>query len=211
MTRFVGDYHDLVRRDVFPQIPGQAGRVLDFGGGVGATSAALRAEGRASRAVLFDRVAGSAAPGVDRAEALDLEDTTALAAALGRHGAFDTILCLDVLEHLRDPWGTVSLLADALAPGGCMVVSIPNAANYRIVLPLLKGRFRYADKGLMDRTHLRWFTRESAIELVKGAGLRVEEVAANLHGRKERVIDRISLHIFEHLAAAQYTIRAGKP
>jgi 2-polyprenyl-3-methyl-5-hydroxy-6-metoxy-1,4-benzoquinol methylase len=188
-----------------------AGRLLDFGGGVGATSAALKAAGRANRAVLFDRVAAAADPAIDAAEALDLGDADELAAALDRHGPFDTMLCLDVLEHLENPWGTLCLLAGALAPGGCVVISIPNVANYRIVFPLLlEGRFRYADGGLMDRTHLRWFTRASAIGMVEGAGLAVEAVAPNLHARRDRLIDRLTLGRFDHLLAAQYTLRARK-
>src|SRR5690242_10717367 len=114
MERFVGDYHDRVRRDVFPQIPANAGRVLDFGGGIGSTSAVLKADGRAGSAILFDQVANDAAPAIDGFEAVDLDDLAAVQAAIQRHGPFDTILCLDILEHLHDPWATTRMLAKAL-------------------------------------------------------------------------------------------------
>jgi SAM-dependent methyltransferase len=87
--------------------------------------------------------------------------------------SFDVVLCGDVLEHLRDPWDALAFLATLLRPGGTAVVSVPNVAHWTGRRALLRGRFPYAAHGLFDRTHLRFFTRASARELVEGAGLRV--------------------------------------
>jgi 2-polyprenyl-3-methyl-5-hydroxy-6-metoxy-1,4-benzoquinol methylase len=205
-------YHDLVRRDVFPLLPpGSIGDLLDFGGGVGATSADLRASGRATRAVLFDQVAENALPQVDAVEALNLDDGDAVSAALNRTGPFDTILALDILEHLVDPWQTVRLLDGALRPGGSLVISVPNVNNLAVVGPLiLKGRFEYADAGVLDRTHLRWFTRRSAIGLATCSGLTLQAIAPNLAGRRHRYANAASLGLLERFFAVQYKLRVRK-
>jgi 2-polyprenyl-3-methyl-5-hydroxy-6-metoxy-1,4-benzoquinol methylase len=204
-------YHDLVRRDVFPLLPEHVGAVLDFGGGVGATSAELRASGRAERAVLFDQVAGNALPAVDTVEALDLNDGAAVEAALARTGPFDTILALDILEHLVDPWATVALLDKALRPGGSLIVSVPNINNLIVVVPLVfRGRFEYQDAGVLDRTHLRWFTRKSAIELATCSGMKLEATSANFSGRRNRYANNVTLGLFERFFASQFKMRVRK-
>lgn len=204
-------YHDLVRRDIFPLLPERVGAVLDFGGGVGATSGELRASGQATRAVLFDQVADNAVPAIDTVEALNLDDENAVAAALARTGPFDTILALDILEHLVDPWATVRLLDKALRPGGSLIVSIPNVNNLTVVVPLiLRGRFEYEDAGVLDRTHLRWFTRQSAIELATCSGMKLEATSANFSGRRNRYANLASLKLFERFFAVQFKLRVRK-
>lgn len=86
---------------------------------------------------------------------------------------FDVVVCADVLEHLRDPWETLSFLRTRLAPGGWALASVPNIAHWSARRALLSGRFPYADYGLFDRTHLRFFTRASARELAERAGFTV--------------------------------------
>lgn len=204
-------YHDRVRTDVWPLVDRQAGRVLDFGGGVGATAAALKAQGVAAEAMLLDQVAGHAAKGLDAAEAVDLEDLESVGGLLARHGPFDTILCLDVLEHLRDPWRTVGLLGGALKPGGALILSLPNANFIGLVGPLvLRGRFDYVDAGVLDRTHLRWFTRHSMVELVSVPDMRIEAIEAHIPGRLKRVINLVTLRLFERFLASQYRMRVRK-
>ena len=88
-------------------------------------------------------------------------------------GNYDRILCGDILEHLRDPGHVLEHLGGLLAPEGQILVSIPNVANWRVRIALVRGQFNYADSGLMDRTHLRFYTFESIRSLVRGAGLRI--------------------------------------
>ncbi len=207
----VSSYHDLVRTNVLPLVPEQAGRVLDLGGGIGATSLALKDQGRATSIMLIDQVADQALPGIDVAEAVDLFDLDKLDAVLTRNGPFDTILCLDVLEHLVEPWATVDLLEKHLTDGGALVVSLPNVSHWSVIVPLiLGGRFRYADKGIMDRTHLRWFSKEGATDLVSRQGMTVETVKANIWTRAEKLLDIITLKLLSRFFAAQYFLRAQK-
>jgi SAM-dependent methyltransferase len=77
---------------------------------------------------------------------------------------FDTIIFADVLEHLAWPAGVLKKYADLLKPDGTVIVSLPNVGLWSVRLGLLFGRFRYQDSGVLDRTHLRFFTRRSAIE-----------------------------------------------
>lgn len=208
----VVSYHDLVRRDIFPLLPDRVGRVLDFGGGVGATSASLRQSGRAEHAVLFDQVAENALTQIDAAVALDLNDIGQMRAALDRHGPFDTVLCLDILEHLTDPWAVVRCLHEAIKPGGVMIVSLPNVNHLSVVGPLvLQGQFKYAEAGILDRTHLRWFTEASAVELATCSGLKLEAKSANLPARRFIWGNRATLGLFERFLAQQYRIRVRKP
>lgn len=206
------DYHDLVRKDATELLPPRVGRVLDFGGGVGATGAYLKDSGAADHVVLFDQVADSALPSVDVAEALDFEDVDAVAAIARKHGPFDTILALDVLEHLRDPWSVLNVLAAAVRPGGRVIVSLPNVASTVVLGPLLlRDDFTYVEAGVMDQTHLRWFTRKSAIALVEAAGLRPQKVVRNPFSRKYKLANFLSLGLLNRFLAKQWIVLANKP
>ncbi len=88
-------------------------------------------------------------------------------------GPFDVILCADVLEHLVDPATVLRRLNRHLAPQGLVVVSVPNVAHLWIRLLLLSGRFEYGDRGILDRTHLRFFTARSLRRLLDEVGLAV--------------------------------------
>ena len=87
---------------------------------------------------------------------------------------FDSVLLMDVLEHVPDPARILASVRRLLRPGGRLFVSLPNVANLTVRLALLFGRFEYADRGIMDRTHLRFFTRRSALRMVRAAGFKVE-------------------------------------
>ena len=101
---------------------------------------------------------------------LDRDD---LAAEVGET-RYDSIVMADVLEHLVDPGRALSAAASLLAEGGEIVISVPNVAHGALRLALLQGRWDYRETGLLDRTHLRFFNRESIVELIRGAGLTVE-------------------------------------
>ena len=99
-----------------------------------------------------------------------------LDAATGRK--FDALLFGDVLEHLADPATTLRRASTLLRPGGHVGISLPCATHGSIRAMLLGGRWDYADYGLLDRTHLRFFSREGAMRLLAAAGLQAERVVA---------------------------------
>lgn len=98
-------------------------------------------------------------------------------------GTYDAVLFLDVLEHLVAPDEVLRAAHAWLKPGGIVLCSIPNVAHWRVRLALLRGRWEYEETGLLDRTHLRWFTKKTARELVADAGYRVtwEDAAVPQH------------------------------
>lgn len=211
---FRESYHDLIRDDAFPLIPRGGGTLLDVGGGIGATAARARDLGYIDRAGVVDRVSQNVTSiGLDFRHAGDLEDPDFLDDVIAAEGPFECILCLDVLEHLRDPWGIVRQLHDALVPGGVIVASIPNVRNYRVLLPLLfRNRWTLEDAGVLDRTHLRFFVRSSAVDLMTSSGLSLEQVRAKPSGgRAVRLFRMATLGQLNSFTDLQYLIRVRKP
>jgi SAM-dependent methyltransferase len=86
----------------------------------------------------------------------------------------------DVLEHLYDPWKTLQRVRASLSGRGCVVACIPNAQHWTVQGKLNTGVFRYEDAGLLDRTHIRWFTRKTIIELFDSSGFQIEEMGGRV-------------------------------
>jgi methionine biosynthesis protein MetW len=181
----VSAYADLVARGglsaaqelLLAAVPGRS-VVLDIGCSAGYLGAALARRGCEVHGVELDATAAEAA----RAHCatvwtIDVEDAEARECV---RGGFDAIVLGDVLEHLRDPWSVLAWAAGRLRGGGIAVVSVPNAVHWTARREIARGRFPMRDWGTFDRTHLRWFTRASAHELMRGAGLSIagEQFAA---------------------------------
>jgi 2-polyprenyl-3-methyl-5-hydroxy-6-metoxy-1,4-benzoquinol methylase len=88
-------------------------------------------------------------------------------------GSFDVVLCGDLLEHLRDPEGFLARVRPLLTSSGRVVLSTPNVANWAMRLSLLAGRWQYTDRGILDRTHTRLFTKRTLVETLELAGYRI--------------------------------------
>jgi 2-polyprenyl-3-methyl-5-hydroxy-6-metoxy-1,4-benzoquinol methylase len=148
-------------------------RTLDVGCATGYVAAELALRGGTVVGVEADPAAAAIAGRTcERIVVGDIEDP-ACRAELSALAPFDAVVCGDVLEHLRDPWDALAFLATLLRPGGTAAISVPNVAHWTGRRALLRGRFPYAEHGLFDRTHLRFFTRAGARELAEGAGLRI--------------------------------------
>jgi SAM-dependent methyltransferase len=89
------------------------------------------------------------------------------------------VLSGDTLEHMNDPEGLLRRVHEALAPGGLLLISVPNVANVYVRLNLLFGRFPYADRGILDRTHRFFFTRASLRRMLEAHGFDVERGAVS--------------------------------
>lgn len=160
-------------------LAGQDRAVLDVGCAAGDTARALASRGCTVSGVEID--AQAAEPSRDVYEELVIADINH--DPLSTHfkaEAFDSIIFGDVLEHVADPAATLLDATSLLAPEGRVLISIPNVAHASVRLALLQGRWDYQDKGILDRTHLHWFTRESVCELLEGAGLVIEELHATV-------------------------------
>jgi len=204
------DYHDLVRADVVPHVPKSGGTLLDLGGGIGATAAHLKQLGHADRVGVVDLVRpDDGGPLIDFAYCGNLEDEHLIEEIIAAEGPFQTILCLDILEHLVDPWRLVAQLHSGLAPGGVIVASIPNVRNFRALFPLLfLNRWTLRDTGILDRTHLRFFVRSSAIELMTGSGLTLESVVPSPTDHWAiRLFRLLTLGLFNSFTDRSYIVR----
>ena len=95
-------------------------------------------------------------------------------------GYFDTIILADILEHLVDPLSVLSALKSKLTDKGAVVASIPNVGHWGVIKNLLNGIWRYTDYGLMDSSHLRWFTRQTIYEMFHSAGLNIADMSVTL-------------------------------
>jgi 2-polyprenyl-3-methyl-5-hydroxy-6-metoxy-1,4-benzoquinol methylase len=88
--------------------------------------------------------------------------------------SFDVVLCGDLVEHLRDPEAFLARARPLLHPDGRLVLTTPNVANWSLRLGLLAGRWRYTERGILDRTHTHLFTRKTLVETLERAGYRVD-------------------------------------
>lgn len=156
------------------QLAGAGQEILDVGCGEGLLAELLQEAGNRVTGVDWLEAPGRASSLAGYCRA-DLNRGLADAAAALQPGHYTRILLLDVLEHLMAPEKLLRDCVPFLAPGGRVVVSVPNVANIVIRMALLFGRFDYADRGILDRTHLRFFTRRTAAALIEQCGLKIVE------------------------------------
>lgn len=181
-------YFDHARHEILPFLPADCSRVLELGCSSGATLREIqkqRAVERSEGIELFPEAAERAAQVFDRVFNESLDDFDFDARLPGER--FDLILALDVLEHLVDPWNVVRAVSKRLAPSGVLIVTLPNIRHKSVVQDLVfRNEFRYQDAGILDRTHLRFFVRRTAIELCESGGLVVTECATTKKLKKTR-------------------------
>jgi 2-polyprenyl-3-methyl-5-hydroxy-6-metoxy-1,4-benzoquinol methylase len=165
-------YFDHVRPEILALIPQTARQVLDIGCGAGRLGEALKARQTAEvYGIEYDEQAAQAARRrLDRVIVGDVESSFVTFAP----HSLDAIVCGDVLEHLREPARVLSRARDWLRPDGVLIASIPNVRHHSIVSSLLGGNWTYETAGLLDRTHLRFFTRSSIEDLFHLAGFRIQ-------------------------------------
>lgn len=90
---------------------------------------------------------------------------------------YDAVVCADVLEHVPDPLGVLKQLRRVATDDALFVISLPNVAHLAVRLMLLFGKFPKMDRGILDRTHLHFFTKDTAASLVESAGLKIERIS----------------------------------
>lgn len=176
-------YGAAANPDLLARVPAGARCLLDVGCGAGGLGRALRARGGLARLIGIEpdpALAAEAERHYDTVHRLDIEAATP---PIGP-GTLDVLVYGDVLEHLRDPWGVLKRDAALLAPGGTLLVCVPNIEHWSFAARLLAGRWRYEEMGLFDRTHLRWFTRGSMQQAIEAAGLRPVELAPRIFDRE---------------------------
>jgi SAM-dependent methyltransferase len=164
-------YPDAPRSEVIPFLPLKARRFLDIGcgfGGFGSAIKAIRPNVYVCGVEPSEEAAAVAASRLDHVFVGDFPDDVP-------RERFDCLVFNDVLEHLVDPWSALRESHQFLEPNGRIVASIPNVRYLPVVMEIvLKGDFRYRDEGVLDRTHVRFFTKKSMVRMFDETGFVVE-------------------------------------
>lgn len=203
-------YYANNRNDMLAFIPTGARRILEIGCGSGEFGAAIKRRGEVEivGVELVESAAAMARQHLDQVITADIQFQD-----LDLPGqSFDCLVCNDVLEHLVDPWSALARLRHFIKPDGCLVTSIPNVRHHKVVRRLLwPGEWRYEDEGILDRTHLRFFTRASARALIEGAGFEItHEEGIHRSGFPFwlRVINALTGRLFDDMRYLQFVMVA---
>jgi 2-polyprenyl-3-methyl-5-hydroxy-6-metoxy-1,4-benzoquinol methylase len=200
------EYYSGVRTDVLPLLPKHSKRILEIGCGSGSTLAYLKDNNYCSWTCgvdIFPEAIEIASHKADKVFQANIEEMNLLI----EPRSIDVILCLDVLEHLVNPEKIVAYLHTLLTPTGNIIASIPNVRHRSVVIPLLfQDRWDYLDRGVLDNTHLRFFVRNTAIQLMQSSGLQLEKISSNYGGKKDKFLDTITFGLISSLFKVQYLI-----
>jgi len=168
------------RDDVLAFVPLNAKKILDIGCSDGTLGASIKEiiDAQVVGIELSEQMADSARKKIDRVftgyvEKILFDDEF-------KGLSFDTIILADIIEHLVDPWKILNKIKDYLEPGGKIIVSLPNIRHIDTIFHLVfKGYWPYRDRGIHDRTHLRFFTKKNIFELFEKSGLLIERINTN--------------------------------
>jgi SAM-dependent methyltransferase len=188
----------------------KSARLLEIGCGNGDTAVYARETGKCGSCVGVELCAEPAAEAAKRLDQVLVGDAEEIELPFPP-GHFDLLIMSEVIEHLRDPWTALRKLHPLLAPGAIVLAGSPNVAFRNVVMMLLRGRWDYELAGIMDKTHLRWFTPATYRDLFEDCGYAVEwsKPAAPLR-RKARFLNAITFGRLQHLFHTQIYLRAAR-
>jgi SAM-dependent methyltransferase len=182
-------YKNKGNSELLDLLSSSPGRILDCGCGAGDNARILNNRGWRVTAITIDpREQEAAQKFCERVYIADLENGI----PSDINGEFDAVLASHVLEHLARPERLLGEVHERLSPGGVVAVALPNIAHYRQRISRLRGQFNYTDTGQLDRTHLRFYTYRTAIQLLERNGFELVNVmvTGNLPLWKARLVSR---------------------
>lgn len=179
--------HDRYNPDLLRLIPTTRKNIVDVGCGGGALARALKARDPLTSVIGIEidpEYSQIASRFCDLCLTLDIE-------AAGDHfwatyANRDCWIFGDLLEHLKDPWTLLRTVYEVVRPGTYVVACIPNAQHWTVQTKLCAGEFWYQEVGLLDKTHLRWFTRKTIINLFGQSGFVIEAMIARVFDEPKR-------------------------
>lgn len=186
------EYYNFVRHDLIEMLPRIDGRFLEVGCGGGATLDLLKQKGAVYTAgidISPESIQDAKNKGVDCALVANIEKDDLPYS----EKEFDCIILADVLEHLYDPWTTLKKLTRYLTDDGYVLLSLPNIKYYQILHRLIfHDEWRYEEAGILDVSHIRFFTLSEILRLLASADLQPVDVRRNfLSSRKMRIINKL--------------------
>lgn len=213
-------YHLDERPDVQALVDPVGKRILDVGCAGGELGRALKRSG-AAEVVGIEQNIEAAHLAREKLDRVLIEDAQSSELSLPE-SSFDYILFADVLEHTVDPWTMLATFRRYLKPDGRVVASIPNLRFYAVIVRLIFDRWRYEDSGILDRTHLRFFTWPNIRRMFEDAGYRIERTErkyrlfedqsdiGRLGALTSRLWCRVVAPLAPHFFAFQYLVVAKK-
>jgi len=216
------EYFRQGRKEVETLVPEEAMRILDVGCGEGILGKRLLEKGAEEVVgIEVDPIASKRAN--ENLSRVIKGDVTCLELQY-EDGYFDCIIFADILEHLKEPLSTLRRFKHYLADSGSIVASIPNVRYYGVLNMLVEGHWKYQDSGILDRTHLRFFTMKDMESLFTEAGYEITGITANIDPAYSSLHDplsgeisfgRVNLKGLSHeelkdLFIIQYLIKAEK-
>lgn len=215
---FHSEYHTYIRNEMVGKIEKVPQRILEIGCACGATllqcknifpSAQVYGVELNESAARIARLVGDVQIG--DVESGDIDFPAEF---------FDCVLCPDVLEHLKNPSRILKKIANSLRPEGVVIASIPNVMHFSVIKELIEGNWTYRDSGILDSTHLRFFTLSEINKLFLGSGYRIIDVAAKFRGAQTeeeqsflqqlKLLSKMDNQFFQQAQAFQYIITAQK-
>lgn len=207
-------YYSNLREDVLAYVPNiTSAKMIDIGCSSGNLLCYLKQNNQIEEAVGVDFMAipnsNQQSPLIDLFIIADLQQQQLSVA----QNYFDIMVCADVLEHLVDPWAVLQYLKTLLKKEATLIVSLPNIQEYTALKNIvLKGDFKYAASGILDKTHMRFFCKKNIKALVLQAGFIIETCqpsfkTGNAH-KKRKIINTLTFGIFEQFLAQQYIVVA---
>jgi len=203
------EYYNIAKNSIVTLIPEGPHVVLDLGCATGWVGRKLLDSNKASEIIgveIFASAVEEAAKHYDRVYNGDIE-----LLYLPYNDYFDLVICGDILEHLRDPWVMIGRIHGWLKKGGTLISSIPNIRYWRILRDLIfKGKWEYVEAGIMDSTHLRFFTRTSFLKILKEQNYQIKFDKISVHGKKQNLFNSMTWCIFEEFLGSQIIVIAVK-
>jgi O-antigen biosynthesis protein len=196
------EYYTRDKAWMLPLIKEGPNRILDLGCASGRVGHHLLERGKAREMIgaeIFAPAAEEAAKLYNKVFVGDVEEM-----AFDYVDYFDYVICGDILEHLKNPYKVVLKISTMLKQGGSLLVCVPNVRNFRVLKSLIfRGQWEYVSSGILDRTHLRFFTRRSCRRMLEEAGLRVYHEEMIVYGPKKKLANHATLGLFREFLATQ--------
>lgn len=212
------EYYANVRKDIVSVLPINANKILEIGAGGGYTLDFIKRNNTSVEVTgieLFDMPHTlQKSETIDRFIIADVEkdlETLDLAKEY-----FDTIICGDVLEHLTDPWKVIDVLSSYLKTDGTIIISVPNIREITVLFKIFfQGDFRYnAQGGILDKTHLRFFCKKNALEMLSTDRLMISKYYSNIDlvkmSAKKKIFNWLTLGLFKDFLTVQHIVIAKK-
>lgn len=205
------NYHSLIRTEIEGLLPLPLGRVLEVGCASGATLRWLKEAHGAIRTIGLE-INGDLKADLERNIDVALIGTAEDLDLVRPYAPFDTILFLDVLEHLVDPWSVVEAYSEMISDGGSIIASIPNISHFNVMRRILSKNFGYQKAGILDVTHLRFFSLRTATDLMSCGELTPVSLIKVLgpKGGRNKLISAMSFGALDDYFTVQYIVKSRK-